>query len=128
MIHRDIKPENILVFNGDHVVVSDFGLGKRIDPNSPDWGLTVTGESLGTLEYVAPEQLRSFADEDPRSDVYSLGKVLYYCLTGKVPYPEIDLDLVDVRHGLIIQQCTEEDINKRCQSVDELTLILAGAP
>ncbi|MGZ4558523.1 MAG: protein kinase domain-containing protein [Mycobacteriaceae bacterium] len=88
LIHRDIKPGNILVerIGGgevlEHVYLADFGLTKHTLSNS---GLTQTGQFLGTVDYVAPEQIKGEA-VDRRSDVYSLGCVLYECLTGVVPF------------------------------------------
>ncbi len=87
LVHRDVKPGNILLVPGsepgtEHVYLSDFGLTKRA---SSDSGITGTGQFVGTLDYAAPEQ---FTGEplDARTDVYSLGCVLYECLTGAPPY------------------------------------------
>ena len=90
LIHRDIKPANILTERAgadgetvDHAYLADFGLMKHQVSRS---GLTDTGQFLGTVDYVAPEQVEG-RQTDQRSDVYSLGCVLYECLTGSVPYP-----------------------------------------
>jgi serine/threonine-protein kinase len=86
LVHRDVKTANILVAPGpegsDHVYLSDFGLTKRPDSRS---GLTKTGQFLGSVDYVAPEQIEGKAI-DGRADVYSLGCVLFECLTGRVPF------------------------------------------
>ena len=82
LIHRDIKPQNILVTRRDHGYLADFGLTKSPDAQS----LTRTGTFLGTLNYVAPEQIRD-QGSSTRSDIYSLGAVLFESLTGVVPYP-----------------------------------------
>ncbi len=87
VIHRDIKPENILITaseSGDlRVKVTDFGLARR----STDERLTDTGAFVGTIAYLSPEQiLREEPDLDPRSDIYSLGVVLYECMAGKPPF------------------------------------------
>jgi serine/threonine-protein kinase len=87
LVHRDVKPGNILVEPGgepgtDHAYLSDFGLTKRALSVS---GFTATGELVGTVDYVAPEQIRGDA-LDSRADVYSLGAVLVECLTGHVPF------------------------------------------
>jgi protein kinase-like protein/WD40 repeat protein len=88
LIHRDVKPANILVATGaeagsaEHVYLSDFGLTKR---TSSDSGVTATGQFVGTLDYAAPEQFEG-TGLDARTDVYSLGCVLYECLTGEVPF------------------------------------------
>jgi hypothetical protein len=83
LIHRDIKPQNILIGRGDHAYLADFGLIKAPDEAAR---LTGTGQFIGTIDYVAPEQIQG----DPASaasDIYSLAGVLYECLTGEVPYP-----------------------------------------
>jgi DNA-binding beta-propeller fold protein YncE len=86
LVHRDVKPANVLVSprgGEEHVYLTDFGLTKR---SATSGGLTASGEWVGTLDYVAPEQLRG-ERVDGRADVYSLGCVLYQALTGQVPYP-----------------------------------------
>ena len=89
LVHRDVKPANILVAIGagpegtDHVYLSDFGLTKHTRSRS---GLTQTGHFMGTIDYVAPEQI-SGKGVDGRTDQYALACVLYQCLTGQVPFP-----------------------------------------
>jgi DNA-binding beta-propeller fold protein YncE len=86
LVHRDVKPANILLSQRggeEHVYLTDFGLTKR---SASSGGLTGSGEWVGTLDYVAPEQLRG-ERVDGRADVYSLGCVLYEGLSGQVPYP-----------------------------------------
>ena len=86
LVHRGVKPGNILVTprrGGEHVYLTDFGLTKRV---ASDSGLTASGEWVGTLDYVAPEQVRGDT-VDGRADIYSLGCVLYESLTGHVPFP-----------------------------------------
>lgn len=82
LIHRDIKPQNILVFGGEHAHLADFGLTAATGLSS----VTQAGQFLGTLDYVSPEQIQD-EELDARSDVYSLGAVLYECMTGVVPFP-----------------------------------------
>jgi len=89
LVHRDVKPGNLLIEHGqdgdpDHVYLSDFGITKYMLSRS---GLTKTGEFLGTIDYVAPEQIQE-TPVDGRADEYSLGCVLYECLTGRVPFPK----------------------------------------
>lgn len=81
LIHRDIKPQNILIGKSDHAYLADFGLIKA----PGDTGLTATGQLMGTIDYVAPEQIQG----DPATsatDCYALCAVLYECLTGQVPF------------------------------------------
>jgi len=83
LIHRDIKPQNILIGRGDHAYLADFGLIKAPD----EARLTGTGQFIGTIDYVAPEQIQG-DPATPASDVYALTGVLYECLTGEVPFPK----------------------------------------
>jgi hypothetical protein len=82
LIHRDIKPANVLLGIGDHAYLTDFGLTKRLGAST---GLSRSGQWVGTLGYVAPEQIRG-ERIDARSDVYALGCVLFHALTGQAPY------------------------------------------
>jgi serine/threonine-protein kinase len=88
LVHRDVKPGNILLTrdrrtSADHAYLSDFGVTKRMHTGA---GLTRTGQFVGTVDYVSPEQIRN--DEvDGRADVYSLGCVLFRGVTGEVPFP-----------------------------------------
>jgi DNA-binding CsgD family transcriptional regulator len=91
LVHRDVKPANVLISRhggSEHAYLTDFGVTKRRTSTASGTG---TGEWVGTLDYVAPEQLRG-EPVDARTDVYSLGCVLYQCLTAHVPFPrESDL-------------------------------------
>ena len=93
LVHRDVKPGNLLIERGsdeadpDHVYLADFGITKHAMSRT---GLTSTGQFLGTIDYVAPEQIRGMSVLG-LADQYSLGCVLYECLTGRVPF-EKDLD------------------------------------
>ncbi len=84
IVHRDIKPENILMEVG-HPVVSDFGIARAISVADAS-RMTGTGIAVGTVDYMSPEQA-SGEEVDGRSDIYSLGCVLYEMLTGRTPFP-----------------------------------------
>ncbi len=89
LVHRDIKPGNILIEgSGEHerVFLTDFGLARQVDANT---GVTATGAFVGTLDYVAPEQIRG-ERVDARADVYALGCVLFELLTGNPPFAARD--------------------------------------
>ena len=86
LVHRDVKPSNVLIAEAagkEHCYLADFGLTKRTGSLS---GVSVQGDVVGTLEYVAPEQITG-DPLDERADVYSLGCVVYECLTGQSPFP-----------------------------------------
>ena len=82
LIHRDVKPGNMLLDGREHAYLTDFGLIRR---THVDTGITKTGQFMGTIDYVAPEQIMG-GELDGRADVYSLGCVLYECLTGAPPF------------------------------------------
>ena len=87
LVHRDVKPANILITaqgGREHVYLTDFGLTRHVAASQ---AMTATGALVGTVDYVAPEQVRG-ERVDARTDVYSLGCVLFHSLTGRVPYPE----------------------------------------
>jgi serine/threonine protein kinase len=83
LVHRDVKPANVLMTAQDHVYLTDFGLSKRV---ATDSDATRTGMVLGTLDYVAPEQIRG-QQIGPFTDVYALGCMAVHLLTGQVPFP-----------------------------------------
>lgn len=87
LIHRDVKPANILLdASGQHAFVSDFGLARSA---ASDSALTDAGKFLGSIDYVAPEQIQS-TEVDARADIYALGCVFFHALTGKPPFPRAD--------------------------------------
>jgi len=82
LIHRDVKPANVLI-EGRTAFLTDFGLTKRIDGTQTN--LTKAGDVVGTIHYVAPEQIEG-GKVDARTDIYSLGCLVYHCLTGELPF------------------------------------------
>jgi ABC-type branched-subunit amino acid transport system substrate-binding protein/DNA-binding beta-propeller fold protein YncE len=80
LVHRDVKPANVLLDEGEHVYLTDFGITKQVGGTSTD-----TGRVVGTLDYLAPEQIRG-EDVDARTDCYALGCVLYESLAGAPPF------------------------------------------
>ncbi len=93
LIHRDVKPQNVLVGAGDHAYLADFGLTKGHD----DAAMTETGQFVGTIDYISPEQARGDR-ATARSDVYALTAVLCECLTGQVPYVRATEERVLLAH------------------------------
>lgn len=83
VVHRDVKPSNILIGADDQVFLTDFGIARGVVNDEP--GLTAAGVTLGTPEYMSPEQVRG-EPVDGRSDLYSLGIVLYEMFTGELPF------------------------------------------
>jgi serine/threonine protein kinase len=82
LVHRDVKPSNVILTPEDHVYLTDFGLVKRTGTAA---GLTAVDQMLGTVDYVAPEQIEG-SEPDARGDVYSLACVLYEMLAGETPF------------------------------------------
>ncbi len=137
ILHRDIKPSNIMLEAGGRVCVTDFGLAKLVDSHD---SLTRTGATIGTPSYMAPEQASGRTGQvNARSDVYSLGAVLYHALTGRPPFvadspfqlamqilehdpppvrffePSIDRDL-----EMIVAKSIQKPLDLRYPSADEL--------
>lgn len=118
VIHRDLKPGNVLINSDDDLVVSDFGLGRHVDANSTR--LTGTGSWMGTILYMAPEQLGDTKSADGRADIFSLGRMLYELMTGPLTSAVQDTTGIDPAIALIIARCTKRRPEDRFQTVSEL--------
>lgn len=118
VIHRDLKPENILIGDDDTIVVSDFGLGRAIDAATSR--ATRTGAWVGTLAYMAPEQMGNAAHADARSDIFSLGRILYELMTGDPTGAIQDVTKLPVGLAAVVQRCTKTNPDERFQSVRDM--------
>jgi len=134
MVHRDIKPQNVLIDGEGRAKLTDFGISRQLEQD----GMTATGRVLGTTDYVSPEQAMG-RQVDPRSDVYSLGVVLYEMLLGQVPFQadsqvgvamkHVNEELPDVQRrrpelsaavALVVERSTAKDPAERYQDVGEM--------
>jgi predicted Ser/Thr protein kinase len=124
IVHRDIKPENILLDKRGRVKIADFGLAKLLDQNASEHALTATHQVMGTLRYMAPEQMQGSRGVDHRSDIYSLGVVFYELLTGELPMgrfaPPSKRVQVDVRLDEIVLRALEQKPEQRYQHASEI--------
>ncbi len=134
MVHRDIKPQNVLIDAEGRAKLTDFGISRQLEQD----GMTATGRVLGTTDYVAPEQAMGHP-VDPRSDIYSLGVVLYEMLIGQVPFhadsqvgvamKHVNEELPDVQQrrpeisaatALVVERATDKDPAQRYAQVGEM--------
>jgi len=141
MVHRDIKPQNVLIDAEGRAKLTDFGISRQLEQD----GMTATGRVLGTTDYVAPEQAMGHP-VDQRSDIYSLGVVLYEMLVGQVPFhadsqvgvamKHVNEELPDVQGrrpelsaaaAMVVERATAKDPDQRYQRVGELIDDLATA-
>ncbi len=124
IVHRDIKPENILIDKKGRVKIADFGLAKLLGPDAGEHSLTATHQVMGTIGYMAPEQLQGSREVDHRADIYSLGVVFYELLTGELPLgrfaPPSKRVPVDVRLDEIVLRALEQEPEQRYQHASEV--------
>jgi serine/threonine protein kinase len=127
IVHRDIKPENILLDRKGRVKIADFGLAKLVGIQAnakPQESLTATGDVLGTMHYMAPEQVERSGVVDHRADIYSLGVVLYEMLTGSLPLGRFQAPSktngIDERIDEVVFKTLEKDPQRRYQQADEV--------
>jgi pentatricopeptide repeat protein len=140
VVHRDLKPQNIMIDKLGHVRIMDFGIARTIKAKR----ITGAGTMIGTPEYMSPEQVEG-KEVDQRSDLYSLGVILYEMVTGQVPFTGDTPFTIGVKHksevpkdplelnpqmpddlGRIILKCLEKDKGKRFQSAGEVRSDLEG--
>lgn len=124
IVHRDIKPENILVDKKGRVKIADFGLAKLLGHSPGVVSLTSTRQVMGTLRYMAPEQMEGTKVVDHRADIYSLGVVFYELLTGELPIgrfaPPSEKVQIDVRLDEVVLRTLETEPERRYQRVGEV--------
>jgi serine/threonine protein kinase len=124
IVHRDIKPENILLDRKGRVKIADFGLAKLVQEDSPQWTLTGSRQVLGTVNYMAPEQIERPGAVDHRADIYSLGVVLYELLTGELPLGRFPLPSERSRATAaldeVVLRSLEKEPQRRYQQASEV--------
>jgi tetratricopeptide (TPR) repeat protein/TolB-like protein len=142
ILHRDLKPQNVLIDRSDVVYVSDFGLAKSLEAGAA--AMTRAGEYLGTPRYMSPEQVEG-KPLDARSDLYSLGLILYEMVSGEVPFKgdsalqlmyqrvkqkpksprEVNPEIPQYVEKVILR-CLEKDVERRYQNAREIIVDLEG--
>ncbi len=131
VLHRDIKPENILLDRAGVPKLADFGIAKMAGETGAATGLTGTGAALGTVAYMAPEQIEKPATVDHRADIYSLGVVLYEMLTGELPLGRFAApsEKSSVNRGVdeVVMRSLEKERERRQQSATEMRTQVEGA-
>jgi serine/threonine protein kinase len=129
VVHRDLKPENILIDGAGRPKIADFGLAKLREEVAQ--GLTASGVVLGSVHYMAPEQVEAAARVDHRADLYALGVILYELLTGALPLgrfaPPSHSSGVDPRLDEVVLKSLEREPDKRWQTAEEVRAAMSGA-
>lgn len=124
VVHRDIKPGNILISKKGRLKIADFGLARIAGRESNDSRLTGAQDVMGTMHYMAPEQLEDPLSVDHRADIYSVGVVFYEMLTGELPIGRFSSPSqkvqVDVRLDEIVLRALEKEPNRRYQHASEV--------
>lgn len=124
VVHRDIKPENLLLDKRGQLKIADFGLAKLASRQPQEVTLTGTGQVMGTLHYMAPEQTEHPQQVDHRADIYSLGVVFYQMLTGELPLgrfaPPSRKVEIDVRLDEVVLRALEKEPAQRYQHASEI--------
>jgi predicted Ser/Thr protein kinase len=124
IVHRDIKPENVLMDKKGRVKIADFGLAKILGREPANLRLTGAKDVMGTLHYMAPEQMERPQEVDHRADIYSLGVVFYEMLTGELPLgrfaPPSQKAQIDVRLDEVVLRALEREPHRRYQHASEV--------